>query len=396
MALDARRVCDEGDGMTDTALVSAQRAADVRNDRVVLLRSTAIVASGYAFGAAMQATYVYSQVLLAWGAVSIWSRLGANGVAVVVLVGLLGLMRVHRARSLWFLAGGAIAAAAGASVARWFGQLAFDVYVYPPDVTRDAELLGGFTTALISALIGTYTVLARRRSRSRTRASERRTVHVEMAVAALEQEEIRVRREVAEGLHGTLQAKLVLVDVRLAEILEHAPHLSEADVTELAWVRDELEVVRDIDVRQMSRLLYPERLELGLVPAVRALLGRLPVSIATRLTVSDEVRALDDPVSGWLGISEKLLAVRVVEEGVTNALKHGPAALVEAHLDRDGDGLVVRVQNDGDLYDPGAAGAASGTARLRDRLELVGGTLSLTPGELRGARLEARIPVNNA
>ena len=382
--------------MTDTALAAAQRASDVRNDRLVLLRGTAIVATGYAVGAAIQASYVYSQVLASWGQVPIWARLAANGVAVVVLVGLLGFLRVHRARSPWLLAGGAIVAAAAASLARWYGQLVFGVYHAPEPVTRDAELLGGFITAGISALIGAWSVMARRRSRSQTRASERRTVHVELAVEALAQEEIRIRREVAEGLHGTLQAKLVLVDVRLADVIEHAPNLSDDDVAALAWIRDELEVARDIDVRQMSRLLYPERLELGLVPAVRALLGRLPATIATRLTVTDDVRVVDDPVSGRISVGEKLLAVRVVEEGVTNALKHGPATLIEVGLAYDGEAIVVRVRNDGDLYVPSLAGAASGTARLRDRLELVGGTLRLVPGELRGAVLEARIPVGTA
>ena len=83
----------------------------------------------------------------------------------------------------------------------------------------------------------------------------------------------------------------------------------------------------------MSRLLYPDRLELGLVPALRALLGRIPASVATQLVVSDPVRVLDDPESGSLTVSERLLAVRVVEEGITNSLKHGPAASVRAPLD---------------------------------------------------------------
>ena len=104
-----------------------------------------------------------------------------------------------------------------------------------------------------------------------------------------------MRRAVAEGLHGTLQSKLVLVDARLGEVLDRADRLDAADAESLAWVRAELDEAREIDVREMSRLLYPDRLELGLVPALRALLGRLPASIATRLTVSDAVRAVDDP-----------------------------------------------------------------------------------------------------
>ena len=53
-----------------------------------------------------------------------------------------------------------------------------------------------------------WALATRQTARVRTRAATRDAVHVELAVKALEQEEIRVRRAVAEGLHGTLQSKL--------------------------------------------------------------------------------------------------------------------------------------------------------------------------------------------
>ena len=220
--------------------------------------------------------------------------------------------------------------------ARYGAQLAFGIYHDPGGSVRDAELFSGFLMGTISGLIGMWAMVSRRAMRERIRAATREAVHVEVAVKALEQEEIRVRRAVAEGLHGTLQSKLVLVDARLAlpalagAARRRSTHESRASVE---WIRAELDEAREIDVREMSRLLYPDRLELGLVPALRALLGRIPASIATQLVVSDAVRALDDPESGSLTVSERLLAVRVVEEGITNSLKHGPAASVRVVLD---------------------------------------------------------------
>ena len=161
----------------------------------------------------------------------------------------------------------------------------------------------------------------------------------------------------------------------------------------MEWIRAELDEAREIDVREMSRLLYPDRLELGLVPALRALLGRIPASVATQLVVSDAVRALDDPESGSLTVSERLLAVRVVEEGITNSLKHGPAASVRVVLDVSDQLLHVGVENDGELYDPASAGDPSGTARLDTRLSLVGGRLELRPGNDKGAHLDAWLPL---
>jgi two-component system, NarL family, sensor histidine kinase UhpB len=370
--------------------------ADAREDRLVLLRGVAIVAVGYGFGAALQSTYIYSDVVPAWRDVSIWARLGANGLAIVFLILALAALGMHRVRRLPMLALGAVVASLLTAVVRFAAQVALGVYPHPTADDREAELAGGFVIAMISTGIGLWAMRSRGNARRRTRAAEREAVQVEVAVRALEQEEVRVRRAVAEGLHGTLQQKLVLVDARLADVLDHAKAgtLSEADVEALRWVRAELDEARETDVREMSRLLYPDRLELGLVPAVRALLSRIPTSIGTQLTVSPGLRALDDPAAGRLTTAERLVAARVVEEGVTNALKHGPAANVTVALD-DADGvLIVAVENDGELYDPDAAGSASGTARLGHRLSLMGGTLTLGPGARnRGARLEARLPL---
>lgn len=378
---------------TDSAAVVAQRRRDSRQDQITLLRGSAIIALGYGVGAALQSTYVYANLVPAWQMVPLGSRLAANGIAVVVLIAVLAAVRAHRARHWWTRVLVVLAAAAAAGYARYLAQLAFVVYAHPTEATRDAEVVSGFLLGVVSAGIGMWALSTRQTARARTRAATRDAVHVELAVKALEQEEIRVRRAVAEGLHGTLQSKLVLVDARLGEVLARADGLDAVDVESLAWVRKELDEARDIDVRQMSRLLYPDRLELGLVPALRALLGRLPASIATRLTVSDAVRSLDDPTVPRLTVSERLLAVRVVEEGVSNALKHGPASSVAVALDVVQDVLYVSVRNDGALYAPATAGLPSGTARLETRLSFVGGRLSLTPGPEKGAHLEAWMPL---
>jgi signal transduction histidine kinase len=379
----------------DSAAAVATRRADLRTDKITLLRGTAMVAVGYGAGAALQSTYVYSRYIPDWAYVSVWSRLAANGVAVVALIGVLLALRAHRATNLWLMAACVLAASAAAALGRFEAQVLLGVHAGASDPARNAELLSGFVLGAISAAIGVWAVATRRSARARIRAATRTAVHVEVALRALEQEEIRVRRAVAEGLHGTLQSKLVLVDARLGDVLARGRTrgMDEDDIDSLAWVRSELEDVRDTDVREMSRLLYPERLELGLVPALRAMLGRIPASIATRLVVSDAVRAIDDPTGSTLTVSERLLAVRVVEEAFTNALKHGPASALTVVLDVADDVLHVSVENDGQLYDPSAAGPPSGTARLGSRLQLVGGRISLSPGSDKGARLDAWLPL---
>jgi two-component system sensor histidine kinase UhpB len=380
---------------TGSTAVAAVRLGDQRRDRTTLLRATAGIALGYGIGAALQATYVYSVYVTNWTAAPLGTRIAANVVAVAALVGSLALIRAHRAPSFSWMLGAVVVAAMIATSVRYGTQLVLGIYQDPQGSVRDAELVSGLIMGTISGLIGMWAMVSRRAMREQIRVATRDAVHIEVAVKALEQEEIRVRRAVAEGLHGTLQSKLVLVDARLASLLSRRGEeaLDEESRASVEWIRAELGEAREIDVREMSRLLYPDRLELGLVPALRALLGRIPASVATQLVVSDAVRVLDDPESSSLTVSERLLAVRVVEEGITNALKHGPPASVRVVLEVSDRLLHVRVENDGDLYDPASAGDPSGTARLDTRLSLVGGRLELRPGNDKGAHLDAWLPL---
>ena len=74
----------------------AVRPRDDAENRRVLLRLSGIVALGYGLGASMQSAYIYSRYVPDWSGVSVWSRILANLVAVVVLVAVLWALRVYR------------------------------------------------------------------------------------------------------------------------------------------------------------------------------------------------------------------------------------------------------------------------------------------------------------
>ena len=380
-------------GAARDATPGAVRREDAVADRLTLLRGTGIISLGYALGASLQSAWIYSALVPEWAQVDLWRRLAANGIAVAGLVVALGLLGAHRAAG-WVLAARVMTAALFMATLRAAVQVGLGVH--PPDDTGSlvAEFVTGTIIAALSAATGVWALVSRRRMRAATRAAERQAVSVELAVRALEVEEIRVRRQVAEGLHGTVQQRLLLVDARLAGVQEQVADLAPQAAQDLAWAREELALSRERDVRQMSRLLYPERLEMGLVPAVRALLGRLPAAIATRLRVDDALREVDDPSAAGITVADRLLAVRVVEEAVSNALKHGAPGLVEVHLDLADDVLRIVVVNDGDPYEPPTVpDPASGTARLGQRLRLVGGELRIEARAPTGARVEATLPL---
>ena len=367
---------------------------DLELDRAALLRPTALVAFGFAAGAAVQSSFVLSVAVPALGLVPVWARIVANVVGVLVLLAGLVVQRVQRADGALAATPPVVLASIVGALARVGVQNLLDVHS-PWGGASLIELGLGAVVSMFASSVGVWAMLFSRATRARIRVAERQAMQIELALAALEDEEIRVRREVAEGLHATLQQRLVMLVARLDHLAARLTSTGgwPEDVAELRGVRDEIEQVRARDVREMSRLLYPDQLEVGVVPAIRAVLRRVPTSIATALQVDDVVRAMDDPADPRLTQAERLLAVRVVEESLTNALKHAHPRSVEVSIGHERGALVVQVTDDGGGFDQAQA-TPSGTARLAERLALTGGGLTVDgrPGD--GTTVRAWLPLD--
>ena len=96
----------------------------------------------------------------------------------------------------------------------------------------------------------------------------------------------------------------------------------------------------------------------------------------------------------------ELSAYRIVQEALTNALKHGgPRTGAEVRLRGDADGITVEVLDDGrgapvpsPSDAPGAAALGHGLVGMRERVQLLGGHLEAGPRTERGFRVMARLP----
>jgi signal transduction histidine kinase len=118
------------------------------------------------------------------------------------------------------------------------------------------------------------------------------------------------------------------------------------------------------------------------VPALRALARRsaLPVGLDLRIT-----RRLPEQI--------EVAAYYAVSEALTNAAKHAHASLVNVGL--GGDDATVRLA----IRDDGVGGAdparGSGLVGLRDRIEAVGGTLTVTSPAGHGTTLLIEMPAGS-
>jgi signal transduction histidine kinase len=87
-------------------------------------------------------------------------------------------------------------------------------------------------------------------------------------------------------------------------------------------------------------------------------------------------------------------ALRIVQEGLTNAMKHAPGARVEVRLALTDDAVEIDVRDHGG-GGPSAlssTGAGLGLDGMRERIESLGGSLEAGPCAEGGWRIQARLP----
>lgn len=117
----------------------------------------------------------------------------------------------------------------------------------------------------------------------------------------------------------------------------------------------------------------------------------------------ERVRAAGVPVRvavsppGPLPPGIDLAAYRVVQEALTNTIKHAPGAAASVTIGHDGDWLEIEVSDTGRTRSAGPrTGAGRGLIGLRERLAVYGGTLDAGPTAEGGFRIKARVPWRTA
>lgn len=308
-------------------------ASDSRADKRLFLIALCFVGMIFAVGVTAQSMIVLGIGPLSFGdgtvkpGIEAVIRTSINLTSVVIMAVLSVLTKLYvRGPIVFFTLGAAIAIVAG--VFRGGLQLVVGVHQSLRSATGDGSIT--LIVAFMVICIAQVLVVLNRRARSAERARQRASVRATEALTSLQQEELRVRREVADALHGTMQQRLVLLSAELDSLTATLATLPERDAadleTRIRHVQSELDSMREQELRALSAALYPEALHRGVAPAVRALTSRIAAAIAVRFV------AEGFPTPDGLNQTSRLLLVRIVEEGISNALRHGKAEEITIKL----------------------------------------------------------------
>jgi len=244
-------------------------------------------------------------------------------------------------------------------------------------VIRASRLKGSDDSSL---LVSVEDVTAQRRT-TRQRAQVSRKV-----LAAQEEERTRVSRDLHDGLGQMIAA----VHFEIDWLRKQAPgqSLTGEDFARSVGLIEQA----GEKLRRICRGLRPPMLDdLGLMPAIRQLVDEFAEHSTLRLNLEIHIDEDRYPVPPDVA----LCTFRVLQEALTNVVRHAEASEVDVTLVRDAGSLVLSVYDNGKGFDPERLAGAPGfgVEGMRERAQLVEGTLELQAAPNEGTRIVFRAPL---
>ncbi|MEV0612216.1 histidine kinase [Nonomuraea sp. NPDC050404] len=258
-------------------------------------------------------------------------------------------------------------------------------------VVGDNTEITPFRVGVLMTLVATPIAIGRYLGVRRAATVTERRVAEEAARAAVAQvraDQLAERERIARDVHDIVAHHVGAMVLRASAARYTAPDGPVADALNdiretghqvLQDLRDLLDLLRDPD-RQPDLLANP-------ADVVR--------ESAERMSAAGLVVGLDlDPATDQAPLIARTSAARIVQEGLTNVLKHaGPGTRVRVSLTSSDDGLAVEIRNG---RPPTAIerlpSSGRGLAGMRERVRAVGGTLSAGPDGEGGWLLAAHLP----
>jgi signal transduction histidine kinase len=187
------------------------------------------------------------------------------------------------------------------------------------------------------------------------------------------------RRRIERDLHDGTQQRLVSIAMSLG-LAESKLPTDPATAAPLVHEAREALAVALQELRELSQGIHPSILTERGLPAALDELCRRAALPAT----------LDVSLDGRLPAQVETAAYFVVSEALTNAVKHSHATALRISAAREGRTLIAEVVDDG--IGGAAAGGGSGLRGLADRVEALGGRLTVSSPPGRGTTIHAEIP----
>ncbi|MGC4750412.1 sensor histidine kinase [Micromonospora sp. DT201] len=262
---------------------------------------------------------------------------------------------------------------------------------------RGRSLTDGLTMMILypslsAIVLGVVLMFLRWREIRRELAEARHDVEFEQSQRAVAEERTRIARE----LHDVVAHSMSVIHMQATSASYRIKTLDPDTKDEFARIAAGARSAMR-EMRHVLAVLRDESADAELTPVPD--LGRLAelVESAGRAGVPVEVHDFDALRATVLPESVALTAYRIIQESLSNVIRHAPGARTTICLGLEGDDLVLSVVNDAaaqpaePMEAPGRA--SHGLSGMRERIRLVGGSLETGPRDEGGYRIAARLPI---
>jgi signal transduction histidine kinase len=196
-------------------------------------------------------------------------------------------------------------------------------------------------------------------------------------------------RRIARALHDESGQLLAAVHIQLLQLARHLAPPAQASLRDIEALLEQIEQ----QLRNFSHDLRPTVLDdYGLLPALQSLAERFSKRFGTPVSVDSK------PMPRMTKTTEAAM-YRVAQEALNNVARHAKATRVHIRLWMSPGELHCRIRDDGVGFDPAALPQASknalGIIGIRERLNVLGGSLEIQSAPQQGTELKIEVPVED-
>ena len=279
----------------------------------------------------------------------------------------------------------------------WMWALSLGAWWWYVSRHQPGPLAGALGTAAFTAVALLVDGLGSRRRAQQALAEQAERTEAERSRRAVLEERARIARE----LHDVVAHHMALLAVRAESAPYRLGELSDPVRDEFAW----LSMTAREAMADMRRLLAVLRQDQSAERAPQPQLSELPMLVEAAQRAGVEVALSMPPVAQRIPDGVGVCAYRIVQESLSNALRHAPGAPVTVAVAQDDGTMALRVANG--PADPsavpaladdptGAHASGLGLTGMRERAALLGGSLFAGASPDGGFVVSAVLPLPDA
>ena len=244
------------------------------------------------------------------------------------------------------------------------------------------------TVSIAAAMLLIAALVAGRLRVAEELTREREHSALEQSRRALVEERTRIARE----LHDVVAHSMSVIQVQASTARYRLPEIGDVAAAEF----DDIAATARGSLTEMRRLLGVLRTEdqsaeltpqqgIDDVPALVDSIRRAGVEVGLMIEGGDTASAAAAGV--------QIATFRIIQEALSNAVRHAPGARIAVRLHADAEAIRIRVQNAAPPRTPEGHGTGYGLRGMRERAELLGGSLSARADSDGGWTVEASLPL---